>query len=446
MKKKTILTILLIVLVSLVVFTSIYTMVSYDLRSEYEKENDKYNIKIDYDESKVEELDDKIQDLIKEERTSYINEVNSINKEQEKKYQLAIDGSLKAYNELYFYHLTVNNVIKENTQNSKEEFYIYDNKSKEFTTIKNMLKDDKAFTDLSLVTKHLLNVYYKEYKTKFKTEKILESVKPLEENYENIYMDKTGLSILFSPYKLSNIQEGEIKITIPWNKTDDLLKEEYKKEKTSVKIERKTRDISKYKNSKVIAFTFDDGPNTPTTKILLDNLDKYDAKVTFFVLGNRVDNNKDIMKKAYQEGNDIASHTYSHKDLTTLKDRNLKKEVERTNKKIKKVIGVEPVYLRPPYGSINDHVREQMIMHTICWNIDSLDWKTKNRKKIKKEIVSHAEDGSVVLLHDIYKESVYGALLAMKELKKKGYNFVTITEMAELKNVDLGYDKTYYGF
>ena len=79
-------------------------------------------------------------------------------------------------------------------------------------------------------------------------------------------------------------------------------------------------------------------------------------------------------------------------------------------------------------------------------DLDSLDWRTKNRNKIKKEIVKHAGDGDIVLLHDIYKESVYGALLAMKELKEKGYSFVTITEMAELKNVVLGYDKTYYGF
>ena len=85
-------------------------------------------------------------------------------------------------------------------------------------------------------------------------------------------------------------------------------------------------------------------------------------------------------------------------------------------------------------------------MHTICWNVDSLDWKLKNRKKIKNEIVSHAGDGKIVLVHDIYEESVYGAILAMKELKEKGYNFVTITEMTKLKNVTLDYDKTYYGF
>ena len=85
-------------------------------------------------------------------------------------------------------------------------------------------------------------------------------------------------------------------------------------------------------------------------------------------------------------------------------------------------------------------------MHIICWNVDSLDWQTKDRKKIKKEILKHAGDGDIVLLHDIYKESVKGALLAMEELQKKGYSFVTITELAELKNVSLKYDKTYYGF
>ena len=85
-------------------------------------------------------------------------------------------------------------------------------------------------------------------------------------------------------------------------------------------------------------------------------------------------------------------------------------------------------------------------MKTILWNVDSLDWKLKNRNKIKDEIVKHAKNGNIILVHDIYEESVYGALMAMEELKKDGYNFVTISEMAYLKNIELNTEKTYFGF
>ena len=85
-------------------------------------------------------------------------------------------------------------------------------------------------------------------------------------------------------------------------------------------------------------------------------------------------------------------------------------------------------------------------MHTIHWNIDSLDWQLKNRELIKEEIVKYAHDGAIVLLHDIYRESVEGALLAMAELEKEGYAFVTISEMAKLKEKELDYTSTYFGF
>lgn len=445
-EKSFLLSILLAVLGLLLIVFSLFIIVNLNDTYSYERENEKYNIKIVYKKTEVEELDSKIKDLIEEERNKFINGIEESLQEFENKDSLMINGEFHEYNELYFYNISVNSFTDVSGYNSKKNYYIFDNQSKKFTTISDMLKNEKSFTDMSLIAKHLLNIYAKEHKIRLIENKLNESISPIEKNYENSYLDNQGLNVIFPSNKLSNIDNEEIKIVVPWNKMDSLFKEKYQSEKTGSLITPVTRDISQYKNKKVIAFTFDDGPNTATTKILLDNLDKYDAKVTFFVLGSRINSNKDIIKRAYQDGNDIGSHTYSHKELTTLKNSKLKKEINDTNTEIKKVIGVEPVYLRPPYGSINDHIRNSTIMHTICWNIDSLDWKTKNRNKIKKEIVSHAKDGAIVLVHDIYKESVYGALSAMKELKKRGYSFVTITEMAELKNTNLEYDKTYYGF
>lgn len=209
------------------------------------------------------------------------------------------------------------------------------------------------------------------------------------------------------------------------------------------------RDIEKFRGKKLLAITFDDGPYTPVTTSLLNRLDKYDARVTFFVLGSRLDGNKsyrDTMKKAYQMGNQIASHTYSHSDLTTLSDEALKKEISKANASVKNVIGVEPDAVRPPYGSINAKVQKAMNKHIIIWSIDPLDWKYKNSDTVCNNIVSKAFDGGIVLLHDLYQTSVDGAIKAMDKLSKKGYAFVTVNELAQLRGVEMNSNTKYYQF
>lgn len=206
------------------------------------------------------------------------------------------------------------------------------------------------------------------------------------------------------------------------------------------------RDLVKYKDKKLIAFTFDDGPKTSTTNLLLDGLDKYDAKVTFFTSGTRIVRNKEVMKKAYLSGHDIGSHTYSHKNLFRLKNKNIVDEITKNNNLIQEIIGVTPSYLRPPYGNVNKRINGLTDMYIVCWDIDSLDWKYKNRDKIKEKIVKNAHDGGIVLLHDIYEESVMGAFLAMEELEREGYAFVTISEMVELKGISLDKNSIYYHF
>lgn len=210
-----------------------------------------------------------------------------------------------------------------------------------------------------------------------------------------------------------------------------------------------TRDIEKFKGKKLLAITFDDGPYTPVTMSLLNRLDKYDARVTFFVLGSRLDGSKsyrDTMKKAYEMGNQIASHTYSHSDLTTLSDEKLKKEIEKTNASVKNVIGIEPDAIRPPYGSINTKVQNAMNKHIIIWSIDTEDWKYRNANTVCNNIVNNAFDGGIVLLHDLYQTSVDGAVKAMDKLCKKGYAFVTVDEMAQLRGVEMNTKTKYYQF
>lgn len=221
------------------------------------------------------------------------------------------------------------------------------------------------------------------------------------------------------------------------------------KEKSITSANRNVRDIEQFRGKKLLAITFDDGPYTPVTMSILNRLDKYNARVTFFVLGSRLDSNKsyrETMKKAYEMGNQIGSHTYSHKDLTSLSDKELEKEIDKTKKSVKDVLGIEPDAIRPPYGSTSAKVETAMNKHIILWSIDPMDWKYKNADTVCNNIVNNAFDGGIVLLHDLYQTSADGAIKAIEKLTECGYAFVTVDELAQLRGVDMDTSTKYFSF
>ena len=145
-------------------------------------------------------------------------------------------------------------------------------------------------------------------------------------------------------------------------------------------------------------------------------------------------------------GNQIASHTYSHCDLTTLSADALRTEISKANASVKNVIGVEPSAIRPPYGSINSTVVNAMQKHIILWSIDSLDWKYRDAQTVCNNICNNAFDGGIVLLHDLYQTSVDGAIMAMDILSQRGYSFVTVDELAQLRGVTMNTNTKYFQF
>lgn len=185
---------------------------------------------------------------------------------------------------------------------------------------------------------------------------------------------------------------------------------------------------------KYIAVTFDDGPDKEKTPLLLDILKTNNAKATFFVLGNRVEANADIIKRMIDEGHDVGNHTFNHKDLTKLSEESVDYQIDKTNELIKETAFIDTVLVRPAYGARNPAVTELLKaknMSIIVWNIDPKDWKTKDADDISNHIISRAKDGDIILLHDIYSRSVEAAEKAIQELTKRGFVFLTVTELIE---------------
>lgn len=190
-------------------------------------------------------------------------------------------------------------------------------------------------------------------------------------------------------------------------------------------------------DEKLVALTFDDGPHPQHTEDLLDFLKAERVPATFFILGVQGEKHPDILSRMEKEGHQLAVHSYDHVDFTKLSLQDAQKQINQTNQVIKDATGVDATVMRPPFGAINDQVTKNVDMPQILWNIDTMDWKHRDANYIYNTIVKNTEDGSVILLHDIYGTSVEGAKRAIKKLKKDGYTFVTIDVLMNFRDLGL---------
>ena len=189
-------------------------------------------------------------------------------------------------------------------------------------------------------------------------------------------------------------------------------------------------------SDKLIALTFDDGPNYNTGKVL-DVLAKYNVKATFFVLGSKAKDNKKILRREYDSGMEIGNHTFNHLLLTKYKENVIKDEIDKTSSVIFEVTGRYPKLLRPSYGVYNNIVKKIGNMPIIIWDIDTLDWKYHNSKRIASRVINKVKDGDIILMHDIYSATANSLNIIIPELQNRGYTFVTIPELFYYKEITL---------
>lgn len=186
---------------------------------------------------------------------------------------------------------------------------------------------------------------------------------------------------------------------------------------------------------KLVAVTFDDGPSLYTNG-LLDELAKRDVVVTFFVQGCNAERYGSVIKKAYEAGHQIASHTYNHPNLVKLSTEEVQKQLSRTRDILNQAIGVESSYmLRPPYGSYNAAVLAASGTPAILWSVDTLDWQSRRADAVYQHIVNDTRDGSIILMHDLYSSTVEGALRGIDYLQEQGYELVTVSELLRRRGV-----------
>lgn len=177
------------------------------------------------------------------------------------------------------------------------------------------------------------------------------------------------------------------------------------------------------------ALTFDDGPDARYTPLLLDGLKERNIKASFFLLGEKIEQYPDLVRRMQEEGHLVGNHTYHHVQLDKLNDTKAREEILKTNNLIYETTGEYPQYMRPPFGAWKKNLELCVEMLPVFWTIDTLDWKVQNTDKIIQTVQDEIEDGAIILMHDEYKTTVEAALDVADELQKKGYELVTVDKL-----------------
>jgi peptidoglycan/xylan/chitin deacetylase (PgdA/CDA1 family) len=180
---------------------------------------------------------------------------------------------------------------------------------------------------------------------------------------------------------------------------------------------------------KKVALTFDDGPDSEYTPMLLDGLAERNVKATFFVIGKQAEAQPQIMERMVKEGHLIGNHTYNHVDIRHMTESAAEKEIIKANEVIEKYTGEEPCFLRPPFGSSSSKMEKKMEMISVLWTIDTMDWACQNESKICSTVYREIKENSIILMHDEYPTSVRAALSVVDRLQKEGYEFVTVDKI-----------------
>ena len=184
-------------------------------------------------------------------------------------------------------------------------------------------------------------------------------------------------------------------------------------------------------NKPMVAITFDDGPGKYTQR-LLDILSDNGGKATFFVIGNTLDKKSELLKLIAEEGHEIGSHSWDHRQLTKLTDEEIADQIKSTKEKIYDITGRETNILRPPYGSVNENVTQVCKDNGVIivkWSVDPHDWKNKDTNTIYEIIMANLDDGDIILCHDIHATTIDAMEIIIPSLIEKGYQLVTVSEL-----------------
>lgn len=351
--------------------------------------NNDTNIYVEYPRFKSDKINAIITNII----YSYVKEFKSSDVESK-----ALDVSYNIYKIKEYVNITFN--IQNTLNNIKNKNILIDTSKEELAYITNIYDKDYLKNEINDL------VYYKY------SQEIYDTIKDENINNFTYIIDDDKIDIYFNNLNF-NLIDYIPYVTIKTN-TDE--------------------EVSYTSGNKFIAFTFDDGPSEYTND-LLKTLEANNASATFFMIGNRMRAYKDTVLNIYNSNSEIGSHSYSHKNLTEIDEKELEIELNTPELIYNEITSDNITLLRPPYGKYNDLLLNSNY-NIVLWNIDPKDWLLRDSKKIYNNVISNACDGCIVIFHDIYPETIDAIKMILPKLTEMNYSVVNISKLMEIKTYD----------
>ncbi len=189
-------------------------------------------------------------------------------------------------------------------------------------------------------------------------------------------------------------------------------------------------------NKKMVALTYDDGPHNTYTNRILDVLEKYDARATFFVVGERIDSNSKPLIRAANLGCEIGNHTYNHMNIPSYSDSQIRSNLQKTDDLVRKYTGSETTVMRPPGGATSSRALKAVNKPVIMWSVDTRDWDHRNASRVVSHIKNNSFDGAIILMHDLYSSTASATETIVPWLINNGYQLVTVSELLYYRGID----------
>lgn len=314
----------------------------------------------------------------------------------------------------------------------EETSYYVDFVSGELKTLNDFIKEDK----LASLESKIEELLYLKYPT-FVVEAILkDEVVRQEKLLDN------ELVIYFTNVNLEFEEETILYLKVNFNEIKDFLD-------FNVEVNPEYENENGYnydKNKKTIAITFDDGPNGARTNEILNILNDNKAKATFFMVGNRMMSGANTILNVLNHNCEIGSHSYNHTSMKRQKLEEVIADETKTEEIYKSITGQDLIYTRPPYGAVDSNIKNVLTNYIINWDIDPEDWLHRDTDYVVNHILEHVSDGDIILLHDSYDTTVEAVREVLPKLYLKGYQVVSIGDLANITGRTLELNTIYRSF
>ncbi|WP_409367752.1 polysaccharide deacetylase family protein [Lysinibacillus sp. 38-6] len=350
------------------------------------------------------------------------------NKNKEASGELTINMETFPYHEHYYsFVLTKMQYLGGAKHDVSTTTFFFNEKTGEQISIQTLLQNDNnnLATLAAYVRKDLQqNVQLKD---QLNPQEVLKVTEPKWENFNRFAIIDDSIHFYFDENEVASGSAGAPIVKLSLSLINPLLASDFQIAMETMEPTKPTTPGDP--NVKRIALTFDDGPHPKVTEQILNTLDKYHAKATFFMLGSRVKNYPDIARDVLARGHEIGNHTWNHPVLTKMPMEQVLKEYTSTANEIELALNQGATVFRPPYGATNDNINAQIPVPVVLWSIDTLDWKHRNSQLVLTYIKNNLHNNAIVLMHDIHQSTADGLDAVLAYLQSEGYEFVTVSEI-----------------